>query len=106
MFKIVVQEEFWDDSLGIAIFLEKDGKKHVAKPIEIEFKEIKENELVKEPTIRLRNPLGKEFLQAVVNSARKQGIKPDENKLEGELTATKKHLEDMRILVFKNNEHK
>lgn len=43
-----------------------------------------------------------EMLQDLVNSLSERGIKPKEGFLEGKLTATEKHLEDMRTLVFKD----
>lgn len=48
------------------------------------------------PTLRLSH----NQLQELANALDKQGFKPQKGFLEGELIATKKHLEDMRTLVF------
>ena len=58
------------------------------------------------PTLRLSD----ELLQELANALDKAGFKPKEGYLEGKLTATEKHLEDMRTLVFEketiNIEHR
>jgi len=48
--------------------------------------------------------LSPETLQNLADELNNMGIKPQKGFLEGKLEATDKHLEDMRRLVFKNNE--
>jgi len=58
-------------------------------------------ELGVKPLLRLPWMLSESFLQAMANKLSELGIRPEGKPvLENELTATKYHLEDMRKLVF------
>jgi len=75
----------------------------VAKPMDLIFEEMKDLE-PNEPSIKISRIFGKEtnFLQALSDALAKCGYKPksvEEN--EGELKATKYHLEDMRKIALK-----
>lgn len=62
--------------------------------------EVGEVGLVRKPTLSLTN----EQLQELADAIASQGIKPQGGFIDGKLQATEKHLEDMRTLVFKNNQ--
>jgi hypothetical protein len=102
--KIFISQNEWADSYNIYITEEGyDGKRLVASPMEFKFVPLKENE-VNEPSIKISRVFGKEtnFLQALSDALAKCGYKPkavEEN--EGELKATKYHLEDMRKIALK-----
>ena len=54
---------------------------------------------VQSPTLVLQQ----EMLPALMKALSDYGVKrPDESFVEGKLSATEKHLEDMRSLIFKN----
>ena len=76
-----------------------DGKKYIAKPIELIMEEHKETDNI-EPTLKLSSSQSKEFLQQMADEIRKQGIRNFQDELnEGELKASKYHLEDLRQLL-------
>ncbi len=71
----------------------------VAKPIALEFVEVKRNMCIV-PTLTLPGAEGYDFMQALANCCDKANIKPPEpHRLEGEIAATKRHLEDLRMLL-------
>ena len=102
--KIFINPNTWADTYDIYIVEEGiSGKRFMAEPMDLRFKEYNEGESV-EPSIKISRMFGKEtnFLQALSDALAKAGYEPktvEENK--GELKATKIHLEDMRKLVFK-----
>ncbi len=97
-------DDYANDMLSIYIYEEMpDNKRAICKSLDkMEF-ELVEDEFVKlEPTLKLQGILVKPFLQAFANELNKTGIRADkEPVLENELTATQKHLEDMRKIAFK-----
>lgn len=59
------------------------------------------------PFMKLPEDQTRELIQGFLDVARDEGMKPhNESHTEGKLEATSKHLEDMRTLVFKNDEKK
>jgi len=104
--RVFINSNEWSDSYEVYIIEENyEGKRFIAKPMNLEFKEHKEGDR-EEPSIKISRVFGKEtnFLQALSDALSKAGYSPifvEENK--GELKATKTHLEDMRKLVFKEN---
>lgn len=54
------------------------------------------------PLFTMERSVAKELISAFIKSAKQTGIPmPTEDRMLGELEATKKHLEDLRNLVFK-----
>ena len=101
--KIYITPNNWQDTFEIYIVEEHNGKRYIAEPMELKFKEHTEGEVTK-PSISISRVFGKEtnFLQSLSDALANAGYEPksvEENK--GELKATKFHLEDMRKLVFK-----
>ena len=102
--KIFISENSWADRFDIYITEEGyNGKRMIAKPMDLVFEEIDEGS-PQQPSIKISRFFGKQtnFLQALSDALAKCGYEPitvEENK--GELKATKVHLEDMRKLVFK-----
>jgi hypothetical protein len=102
--KIFITQNVWADTYDIHILEEGyNGKRYMAEPMELKFKEYVEGN-IEPPTLKISRVFGREtnFLQAFSDALAKCGYKPksvEENK--GELKATKYHLEDMRKLLLK-----
>ena len=73
-------------------------KQYVAKEIVLEFEEVPEGAFFKAPTLRINWHDSKDFMAAIKEAL--DGEKLPASAVEGELKATKVHLEDMRKLVF------
>ena len=99
--KMLFDRSDWDKDLRVLICVEAEGIiTHVAKPVEI----------VLEPR-EIGKPLGETFtighrieaegfIQSIHKSLQYLGSKAEpDSKLEGELEATKKHLEDLRNML-------
>jgi hypothetical protein len=78
-----------------------DGKRTICKPMRMEFEPLELNgtnrrdpSLEFGPVLRHNN-----FFEALVAGLARAGYKQESNDI-GELTATKKHLEDFRKLIF------
>jgi len=104
MIKVRFGYQGYDDSLWILIG-DVDNTGHlvaVAQPMKLEFKEVKKEDKIEEPTLRLSCSIKDEFLKAMAEALDKEGIKTENDfKIQGLLEATKYHLEDMRKIVFK-----
>lgn len=75
----------------------------VAKPIDFEMIEVNNGDRVG-PTLAFNMFEGDELLKDLAEQIDKQGIKTTQDaQNQGSLDATKKHLEDMRALVFKGD---
>ena len=97
---VVIDQSRFDGMVGI-YFVKKSGDEiAVADPVKLVFSPA--NALQhQEPSISLPYPLSEEIIKAFVQAASDSGVKTiNENHLEGEMVATKAHLEDMRKLVF------
>jgi hypothetical protein len=101
--KVRIYKDPLTDMVKIGVFAKNgDGKRLIAKNIDLVFEPIGECEVVK-PTIELSNEFAYDFLQALTDALNNEGYVPKEKSfLEGKIEATEKHLEDMRKLVFKN----
>ena len=73
-------------------------KTFVAKRAELIFEEVPEGSMFREPTFAFNYVDSKDFLAALKEMLDQEKL--PEGRLEGELKATKFHLEDMRKLVF------
>lgn len=100
MLKIFIQSVDYGYETEIAFIEEKcNGKRFIAKPVNLEFKELETGDL---PTLRLSNVVAEQFLKGLAEALDKQGIKTENDfKIQGLLEAKENHLEDMRKLVFK-----
>jgi len=96
-----VQIQYGINGIEIYIFEDSHGRRYVAKPVVLEFEEIKPSERV-HPTLCIDPFRATEFLKSLAEALDKQGVKTENDyKIQGILEATKYHLEDMRRLVFK-----
>ena len=96
--KIYVHPEWGDVSI---IFYEDypDGRRAFAEHIDLLFK-IHEPGTKIEPTLNLPSHLATDILQSLADQIREQGIRHKQDELnDGELRATKYHLEDLRKLL-------
>lgn len=99
--KMLFDRSDWDRDLRILICVETEGRiTHTAKPVEIEL-------VPHEPgtgfgeTFRISRRIEADgFLQSIHKSLEYLGSKAEpDSKLEGELEATKKHLDDLRNML-------
>jgi len=87
------------DTLCMLLFQRKEGRMYVAKPIEFVFHEVNEYD-IKEPTLMIPDTMARSLLKDIAENLDKLGIKTIQDaKIEGELNATKYHLEDLRKLL-------
>lgn len=101
--EVRITPQLYADALALHVIERRDGKVYIAQPLgPLIFSQIPEIAPMPEPTLLLGGLHGKAFLKALVDGAQAFGIKPESHSfLEGELAAAKRHLEDMRALVFK-----
>lgn len=80
------------------------GELFVVKPFNLTISKVEEGAFI-EPTIRLpgyHGELGESLLFALAEALDKEGIKTDKDtKLAGMIEAMKTHLQDMRLIVYK-----
>jgi len=109
MIKIYIQEPLISDIGYVEIFVveKHDGKTREYTQAESGLLNVKVLEGAGEkvqPFLKLPVNFFQELLAEMVKHATHKGIKTDsESVLQGKFTATEKHLEDMRKLVFKEN---
>lgn len=98
MLRVIAYQDFSRNyAIAIRFIKEENGKKYIAQPVTLEFKEFDDG-MFTDPTIVIPYAATKELLEALSSA----GVKADEtSKGEGLLIATQAHLEDMRALVFK-----
>jgi hypothetical protein len=97
--KVYIYQNPSSGSTDIAFVDERNGKRYVAKPVELIFEECT---FESKPTMKLSYIYSDALLKAFAAALAEQGIKTDnDHKIEGLLKATLYHLEDMRKLVFK-----
>ena len=79
---------------------EETGQRYIAKPVKIEFQEIKPHCEDTKPTMTLCGITADKFLQAMAEALDRKNIKTDKDaKIEGTLESTRFHLEDLRHLL-------
>ena len=100
-FEVYIRNKTYSNMIEVAFVKIKNGKRFIAKPVNLEFKEIEEG-VETRATMEFNLWEGKELLNAFKKEL--EGI--NLNQIEGELKATKYHLEDMRKIVYKNREVK
>lgn len=96
--------QFFDDYSGAThIIITKviGDKIYAAKEIELEFKEVPMGSFYDSPTFRINWHDSKDFKAALKESL--DGEKLPLSAVEGELKATKYHLEDMRQIALKKS---
>ena len=99
----VLIERVWGMGGTIRIlFVDHRGaghRRHVAKPVELEWVE-QEPGTIAEPTLVLDGFWAEEFLRAFAEALDEKGIRTDKDaRIEGNLEATRYHLEDLRTLL-------
>lgn len=103
-FEVAMRQSFATDSMEIYFFDRGPNYKAVALPMDLVFKKMEEGKEY-EPSLRIPGLMLPGFLKALVSALDKSGVRsPSVDKVEGELKATKYHLDDMRRLVFKRRQ--
>lgn len=77
---------------------ENNGRRSIAKPMDITFEPMPESHQVP-ASFEIAGPVGDQFFPALVNALAESGYRYESSDA-GELKAAKKHLDDMRALVF------
>ena len=91
----------WNNTVNIYLIGQtSDGKNFVAEPVELKFKE-QHAHLVSEPTLKVTGFESSQILPALANALAESGFRAESTDA-GELKATKKHLEDMRLIALGN----
>ena len=92
---VIPQLKPFNQGVEFALFI--DGPKHSSQAVSIEFKNMEPFEECKEPLFATTV----QQTQDLMNALWQLGFRPtNEIGYEGQLEAVKKHLEDMRTLVF------
>jgi len=96
--KVKIHKNPYTDCIEFLIYYEENGKRYVAQPVKLIFKEWKEGEKIK-PTLEL-SIFEADFLKSLAEALDEKGIKTNKDaKIEGILEATRYHLEDLRKLL-------
>lgn len=94
--------------LGYHVWIAEDMQHgtSIAKPVTLEFGEPFKSEAFElpEPTLYLNYRNWDSLKKSACDEMIAEGIIKDPARIQGELEATKKHLEDMKRLVFEPNE--
>ena len=86
----------WRDSVDVLIYEENDGARWVTRA-EFTVERLQEGQVVGEPTFTLEAHTGQELMDALWDC----GLRPSEGSgSAGQLAATQKHLEDMRLIAL------
>lgn len=96
-FKVRIYNDY-SGSTHIVITKVSGNKIYVAKELALEFEEIPEGAFFKTPTLRVDWQHSKDFMAALKEALDGERLPP--SAVEGELKATKYHLEDMRKIVY------
>lgn len=89
--------EAYDGTTHIVITKHDGNKVYVAKQVKLEFEEVPEGHFFEEPTLAINWIYSKDLMAAFKEAL--DGEKLPASAVEGELKATKYHLEDMRKIV-------
>ena len=101
-FVVKMQRSLVTDSLDIVMYEVTGRELYVVKPMPLVLERIEPNAPIAEPTLRLSRWMADPFLTAWADMLHKENVKPTiQSFIEGELTATKKHLADMRQLLLR-----
>ena len=77
-----------------------NGKRAVVLPMKMELKVIERGEKIEAASLQMDGDIYRPFMKAMAEALDKEGIKTDNDaKLEGTLSATRYHLEDLRELL-------
>lgn len=92
----------WSGDVLIAIFKNENGQRYIARPVELVFEPYEELNTFG-PTMTVPEYLAKDLMKALAEELDQKGIKTENDfKIQGLLEAKESHLQDMRKLVFKN----
>ena len=98
--KVKIGRDTFSDSLFILFYYNQNGKRYIAEPIKLKFKEADEYPCGTKPTIALNYYDAQELLKEMAEELDKQGVKTENDfKIQGLLEATKFHLSDLRHLL-------
>jgi hypothetical protein len=93
----------WANHIQIGFFIKEGGKLLMAKPIDLSFEEVPEGVYL-DPTLTIEGETGHQMLNELATALQKAGYESERtDSYKAELGATKRHLEDMRSLVFKDS---
>ena len=94
MIKFRIQEFWHKHSIGVWIMDQRLDRTAVAEPVPLVFKDYGDGAFVlPDPTFELERKDMNQFLQALCEELARFGFKPNTERLEGELGATKKALD-------------
>lgn len=96
-FKIIIERPYYTDTVQIWFVKFEGDKIFVAKPMQLNFEQVEKSSSKGNPTLEISGYYSQEFLEALKLAVEGKTV----ILLEGELKATKYHLEDMRKLIFK-----
>ncbi len=97
--KVKIFKDNYSDSIQMLFYKEIGGKRLVAKPVKLEFEELKEG-LTTGPTLTIPWDITESFLRNLAEALDNEGIKTDKDaRIAGTLEATKYHLGDLRKLL-------
>lgn len=100
MIKARIHRSPFSDKIEVAVFHQQPGRlTAVAEPIT--WREVPDGEMVLDPTFAIDPDEAQLFMDSLWDA----GVRPSQAKgSAGQLTATERHLADMRALVFDRNE--
>jgi len=100
--KIFIKENYPFNTVDIYITMDKDGKRYVAEPMNLSFKELVAGS-ASEATLETDRVIAKELLQGLSTALNQAGYRDNATEsFQSELNATRKHLEDIRSLVLRD----
>lgn len=100
-FEVRMRQSIYTNSIEFYFFDNGPNSRSVAKPMELIFEKVEDGKEY-EPSLRIPDYLASSFLKAVAAALDENGVRPPSvDRIEGEMEATRRHLEDMRKLVFK-----
>jgi len=94
-FEIRIERPPWG-GLSIWIILREGDRRYFVEPLELVFKEIEQGRRLDRPSLSIDERYAGPFMEALKRAVEQVDMGP----VEGELKATKYHLEDMRKLIF------
>jgi len=93
----------WSDRVAVTFFKDTPQGSFIAKPVEFEWVQFSEFSVIQDPTFQWRSIEAQQIMKALAEAMDGFNIKTDQDaKLQGTIEAMKRHLEDMRALVFKD----
>ena len=100
---VIVRYDAAFAGVNVWLIYRQGSKEVVVQPVDLTMTvDLAPNEVIPEPTLRFQGNDAHQFLQGLTEGLVGAGFKPDELKAsDKQVAAIKDHLEDMRLLVFK-----